>query len=74
MTRFELAQRIADAVAITERNFQRATGADWIEAYTRSWKIGDETYSLVLAPDRPVQFLPLRQFIKTKERVHECRS
>ena len=59
----DFAHRIADAVAITERNFQRAVGANWIDAYTRSWEIADETYNLVLAADRPVQFLGLRQII-----------
>jgi hypothetical protein len=66
----QLAWRIADGVARMERNFQRATGADWIDSYTRSWAVADETYVLVMAPDRPVQFLGLRK-ISNRGAHHE---
>jgi hypothetical protein len=70
--RDQLAQRIADGVARTERNFQRAIGADWIDSYTRSWAVADETYLLVMAPDRPVQFLGLRHI--TNRGAHHERA
>ena len=60
MNSFDFARRIADGVGSTERAFQRATGADWIDTYTRSWAIEDEVYCLVLAPAREVEFLGLR--------------
>jgi hypothetical protein len=39
---------VADAVCSREIQFQRACGADWIEAYTRGWAVWDEVYHFVI--------------------------
>lgn len=47
------AYRVSERVQYMEVAAQRALGADWITAYTAAWRIMDEVYDLVLAPDRP---------------------
>ena len=44
----QMARRVAEAAGRTERKYLRAEGADWIEAYIRSWQIEDEVYNFVL--------------------------
>ena len=39
---------IADRVASAEIKFQRMCGAEWIDAYTRGWKVWDSTYFFVI--------------------------
>ena len=55
------AYRVSERAQHAEVCAQRALGADWIDAYTAAWRVMDEVYALVLTPDRPVQFLGLRQ-------------
>ena len=53
-------RRIADAVGVAERNFQRAVGTEWIDAYLDSWAVADETYTMLAGPDRPVMLTRFR--------------
>ena len=57
----DFAYRVSERAQYAEVHAQRALGADWIDTYVNAWRVMDEVYDLVLAPDRPVQFLGLRQ-------------
>jgi hypothetical protein len=52
--------RVSEAAQDAEVAAQRALGADWITAYTAAWRIMDEVYDLVLAPDRPAVHMPAK--------------
>lgn len=54
------AYRVSNRVQCAEALAQRALGADWTTAYTEAWRIMDEVYDLVLAPDRPAFHMPMR--------------
>lgn len=52
------AHRISAMAEQPEVRMQRALGRNWVDAYTAAWRVVDEVYDLVLAPDRPL-FYPL---------------
>jgi hypothetical protein len=68
------AERIAERVQYAEVRNQRALGADWVTAYTEAWRIMDEVYDLVLAPDRPVAFLGLRMISNRTESPDDAKA
>jgi hypothetical protein len=45
-------RKIADAVGNAELMAQRALGADWIDAYARSWAATDDAYIMLAGPER----------------------
>jgi hypothetical protein len=54
------ALRISEAAQYAELQVQRALGADWIDAYTASWRTMDDVYALVMAPERHIELGRLR--------------
>lgn len=54
------ALRISERASYAELRVQRAFGEDWITAYGEAWRVMDEVYDLVLAPERPAVYLPAR--------------
>lgn len=55
------AYEISGKIMSAEVQAQRMLGADWIDAYTRAWAIGDEAYNLILdAYDKPAVHLEPR--------------
>ena len=65
---FDLSQRarerfaymVSEKAARDELRFQRVLGAEWIDAYTRAWKVSDEVAELVYSEDRPAMQLPAK--------------
>jgi hypothetical protein len=49
----DFALRISERASYAELRVQRAFGEDWITAYGNAWRVMDEVYDLVLAPDKP---------------------
>lgn len=62
------ALRVSESVQYAEVRAQRALGSDWIDAYTQAWRIMDEVYDLVLAPDRPAVYLPAKMISNPNSR------
>lgn len=56
----DFAYRISIRAQYDELKVQRAFGADWTEAYAAAWRVMDDVYDLVLAPERPAVYLPCR--------------
>jgi hypothetical protein len=46
----EIASRICDGVSRDERNFCRAVGDTWLDAYLISWAQRDDCYRMLLTP------------------------
>ncbi len=63
--RFAIISRIANAVGTAERQFQRTIGADWTAAYRADWSAADETYCMLVEPERPF-VLPRPHMIENK--------
>lgn len=57
------AYRVSEKVQYAELRVQRAFGEDWTTAYANAWRIMDEVYDLVLAPDRPAVWPPTDRMI-----------
>ncbi len=55
-----LAWRIANGAGRDERNFQRALGADWIDAYLADWRTGHDVYELASSPAHEIHLEPMR--------------
>jgi hypothetical protein len=60
------AYSVAEKAARDELRVQRMLGAEWIDAYTRAWKVSDEVTALVYAEDKPAVHLPCRYVRKPR--------
>ena len=55
------ALKLSAKIVADEVLAQRKLGADWFEAYTRAWAIGDDAYNLILdSHDKPAVHLSPR--------------
>ena len=63
--RTAIISRIANAVGTAERQFQRMIGAEWTDAYRADWNAADETYTMLVEPDRPT-VLPRPHMIENR--------
>lgn len=60
MTREDFAQKMAALAYFKELADARGLGFSGVDAYTRAFRVLDETYLAVFAPDRPLITLPMR--------------
>jgi len=51
--RTAIISKIANAVGEAERKFQRKIGAEWSDAYRADWSAAEETYAMLVEPERP---------------------